>query len=111
MKIFQKVDGTIDYAKFNTRNSTHQIKAEVEKNQYAKSLGIYYEEGNKKYRVIDNTLLEPKIPNKNSSSVSRLIDINSINVSNNTVTVNFNKSITQEQDLKILVKSVNPLQP
>ncbi|WAM02368.1 hypothetical protein ONA02_00515 [Mycoplasmopsis felis] len=55
-------------------------------------------------------MLEPKIPNKNSSSVSRLIDINSINVSNNTVTVNFNKSVTQEQDLKVLVKS-NPLQP
>ncbi|WP_322935481.1 DUF1410 domain-containing protein [Mycoplasmopsis felis] len=108
---YQKVDGTIDYAKFNTRNSTHQIKAEVEKNQYAKSLGIYYEENNKKYRVIDNTLLEPKIPNKNSSSVSKLIDINSINVSNNKVTVNFNKSVTQEQDLKVLVKSVNPLQP
>ncbi|UWV83834.1 hypothetical protein [Mycoplasmopsis felis] len=50
-------------------------------------------------------MLEPKIPNKNSSSVSRLIDINSINVSNNTVTVNFNKSVTQEQDLKVLVKS------
>ncbi|WP_027121306.1 DUF1410 domain-containing protein [Mycoplasma leonicaptivi] len=108
----QKVDGTVTDLEFKKPNTTRQIKAEIDKTEYARSIGVFYEDNGKKYEVITNTLQEPRIPNQqNSTIVARNIDINNVSVSNSTVTITFNRSLDSSKDLKVLVKGRNPLQP
>lgn len=108
---YVKPDGTVAFVQFNQRNNTNQIIARVDKKDFARPLGIFYEEGGKKYNVIDASLQEPRFPSKNGTQANAAIDINSISVSNNTITVNFSRNLANNSDLKVLVKSTNPNQP